>query len=143
MTFGYGIRRPSAPYRLAAHDWTCDRATIAIEKDSFFSCGLALGFFSVSDYFKKCYKNDSIFSCFKKGRSKRTNMIYFRPLLFDVNGLGTRCSLFSRIFFFTVSRNAFTGGPSRGGIHRGVPTAPGSFFQKKKIAQRDIWTKLF
>jgi hypothetical protein len=28
-----GIRRPSAPYRLAAHDWTCDRAIIAFEHD--------------------------------------------------------------------------------------------------------------
>ena len=44
-TFGYetflnlrGIRRPSAPYQLAAYDWTCDRAPIALEKDPFFSC---------------------------------------------------------------------------------------------------------
>ena len=40
LTFGYGIRRPSAPYRLAAHDWTCDRAPIAIEKQPFSSCVL-------------------------------------------------------------------------------------------------------
>ena len=38
LTFASGVRRPSAPYRLAAHDWTCDRAPIAIEKDPFFSC---------------------------------------------------------------------------------------------------------
>ena len=42
---GYGIRRPSAPYRLAAHNWTCDRAPIALEKYSF----LALEISSFSD----------------------------------------------------------------------------------------------
>ena len=36
-TFGYGIRRPSAPYRRAAHDWTCDRAIIELEHDLPFS----------------------------------------------------------------------------------------------------------
>ena len=37
LTFGYGIRRPSAPYRLAAHDWTCDRAIIVLDHDLPFS----------------------------------------------------------------------------------------------------------
>ena len=26
ISIGYGILRPSAPYRLAAHDWICDSA---------------------------------------------------------------------------------------------------------------------
>ena len=45
LTFGYGIRRPSAPYRLAAHDWTCDRAIIALEHDLPFSSAYIFLFF--------------------------------------------------------------------------------------------------
>ena len=39
--------------------------------------------------------------CFTSGRSKKNHASC--PLLFDVNGLGTRCSLFSRIFLLVFS----------------------------------------
>ena len=45
LTFGYGIRRPSAPYQLAAHDWTCDRAIIALEHVLPFSSAYIFLFF--------------------------------------------------------------------------------------------------
>ena len=56
LTFGYGIRRPSAPYRLAAHDWTCDRAIIALEHDLPFSSAYIFLFFLDKKYFS--VKND-------------------------------------------------------------------------------------
>ena len=98
-----------------------------------------MSFFSREAFSFHLYCN-SILICFKKGRSKRKTMRYFRSLLFNVNGLGTRCSLFSRIFstfsecpvlreefaflFQTFSRNDL---PGEAPLSRGR-----SVFKKKK-----------
>ena len=54
LTYGYGICRPSAPYRLPAHDWTCDRAIIALEHDLLFSSAyIFLFFLDLKEWFAK------------------------------------------------------------------------------------------
>jgi len=51
LTFRYGIRRPSGPYRLAVHDWTCDSFIILLEHDLPFSSAL---FFFARALFPYC-----------------------------------------------------------------------------------------
>ena len=65
----------------------------------------------------------------KPRKNKRT----FRSLLFHVNGPGTRCSLFSRIFF-NFSRNDVTGQCLRVAEGQSSPQSPpaGAFLLKKK-----------
>ena len=82
MTFGYGIRRPSDPYRLAAHDWTCARAIIALERDLPFSSAYIFPL-----QIPKIYMNYSVI-CFEdlfeksdmkmKKSSARKERVFFR-----------------------------------------------------------------
>ena len=48
LTFGFGIRRPSAPCRLAAHDYTCDRDIITLAVLNTIRSFLSLTFFLFS-----------------------------------------------------------------------------------------------
>ena len=65
-------------------------------------------------------------------------MRYFRSLMFDVNGLGTRCSLFSRIFFVNFSRNDATGEFCRGAPTGGFPSRGAHIFQKKNAPKKQF-----